>query len=89
MKTLNQRAVDFLEKHGCESTLTKDWNNALDDLVLTMKEHELFIRKEQDKITRHACAEAVTYSEKVVCRNEGPFICTADAEDECMNVKAV
>jgi len=71
MKTAEERAEDYLKKY------VGTWN--------AKQERELVILiKEQDKITRHACAEAINkidgdlYEAKLV-----------EASNACMNVKAV
>lgn len=46
--------------------------------------------KEQDKITRHACAYEVTRCKHIQEEKMGNCaICPSEAHDACMNVKAV
>ena len=78
MKTARDRAAEFLINR-----YVRKWDqDDLDALEIVLKD--------QDKITRHACAEVV-----LNCNvdNESPtggdLISPEDAHDACMNVKAV
>jgi len=81
MKTARERAVDWLEsRHKSNNSFTWDLSDLRHLEVLLM---------EQDKITRHACADAVVSAPKVKIGQDSTFIRVNVAEEACINVKAV
>jgi hypothetical protein len=71
MKNARDRAEEFLRRYLSEYTIGD------------VRRIEILL-KEQDKITRHACAEAC------IEHADAPAICMIDrCHNSCMNVKAV
>lgn len=77
MKTARERAENFLYRYLTE--YTESDVNAIERLL-----------KEQDKITRHACADAVkAWASKNGYDASGVLVETARAEAACITAKAV
>jgi hypothetical protein len=83
MKTAQQKAVELVDDANVEFGIDFDQVSPLIKAIVKLL-------KEQDRDTRHACAEAVSGLHEV-CEtpNGGIAICPSDAHDACMNVKAV
>lgn len=80
MKTAEQKAITLMEEMESFSDIVikaGDFENIKIGLVRLIKE--------QDRDTRHACAEAVAQCDVVHSIND---ICSDQAHDACMNVKA-
>ena len=77
MKTAKERAVDYVEKY---------WISNKQDFIKGLT----LLLKEQDKITRHACADAIIkIGGYTIGSKAGIYINKDKAHSEIMNVQAV
>ncbi len=76
MKTARERAEEFIYKH----VFTSNEDPIFDELEKLLKE--------QDKITRHACAEAVSDID-INATDDDAYSSADKAYAACMNAKAV